>query len=141
MANVVNIDEVLGEDLELVYRGETYTVPADLDGQTVFKLLSMYGNIAKLADDPRANAAKLEKIAQEMNDTLLGLFQLRRPELKELPFGTKSLPVVLREILKQLGVGPEAGDPAGPPKRKPQTGRARASSTKQPGSRAKPKRS
>lgn len=119
MAKIVNIDQMIPEDVEIVYRGKTYTIPGDVDGETVFTLLNQFRALAILGAESREGedvTKKLDTAAKKLNELLLGLFQITDPELKELPFGTKSLPLVVREILVSFGLVQE-DDAADPPKR------------------------
>jgi hypothetical protein len=135
VAKIVNIDEMIPEDVEIVYRGKTYVIPGDVDGATVFTLLNAFRELAILGTAARGGedvSRKLDTVAKRLNKLLLGLFQISDPTLTELPFGTKSLPIVVREILVSFGLVPadDAVDPPTPkasiPKtRKPSSARSR----------------
>lgn len=123
MAQITNLNELVPEDIVFVYGAESteYTVPGDLDGETVFKLFRMFGSLAQIMQAPEGTLqpAKVNKLARDVDKTLLELFQIRHPELERLPFGFKSMPIVIRTILSHLGLGPGNSPAAPTPPRSP----------------------
>lgn len=120
MANIIQLDSLVPEDLEFTYRGESYVIPGDLDGETVLKLFRMFGQLAQLmakaGEDPgtetdaRKAATEMRRISADVDKTLLELFRLRQPGIEKLPFGVKTMPIVIKTILEHLGLGSEEGN-------------------------------
>jgi len=114
MPEIVDIDELVPEDIEFKYRGETYTIPGDLRTDQTLKLYALLVRLAKA--EAKGNAAELGRTVGQAEAALLPIFQVYRPELKELPFGAAALAVVLRRVLTLIGlleVAP-AADPQEP---------------------------
>ena len=141
MAQITNLNELVPEDIVFQYGNPPveYVVPGDLDGETVFKLFRMFGSLAELmganVDDAAKTSRHVNRLSREVDATLLALFQIRQPDLEKLPFGFKSMPIVIRTIMQHLGLG-VADDPSPAPKRKPQTGRKRSQTKRSTSRRA-----
>lgn len=120
MARITNIDDLIPEDIELVYRGQTYVISGDVAVPDVLKMFRAIVDIAAVqttldipedatdeeikeasaAAEKDANA-KLERVQKE----ILALINANRPadeQLKKSPFGQRSLPIVLQEVLGHL---------------------------------------
>jgi hypothetical protein len=149
-SNVVNLDEIVGTDIEFIFRGETYVFPGDPSTESVFGFIDLYSDLleaqqaaaeaaAKDGTNAQALAGKrdeIKKLLDKARDGLLAMFQERDPDMKVLPFGHRSTMAVLQYALRQLGVTvPDAPEdpPAPAPKRKAP---ARASSVKKQPSKA-----
>lgn len=116
MANIVDLDALVGGDLTFKYGGDSLKIPGDVSTQQVFEIFQAFSDLQKVTDE--GDPQKLEEATKLIHDTLLKLFQVRQPEMQELPFGVRTLPIVIQEILKVLGVGVDLGDgegDAGPP--------------------------
>lgn len=129
-SNITNLDELVGQDHEFVYRGTTYKVPGDPATESVFEFLMLYDDLlsAQVAASGAEGAAvagereKVQKLYGTIEAKLLVLFRELDPDLEELPFGFKGTMHVLRVVLGLLGVTVD-GD-AGPPAPAPTPKRA-----------------
>lgn len=148
-SNVVNLDEIVGTDIEFIFRGETYVFPGDPSTESVFGFIDLYSDLldaqqaaaeaaAKDGTNAQALAGKrdeIKKLLDKARDGLLEMFRERDPDLSELPFGHRSTMVVLQKALRQLGVTvPDA--PEDPPTPAATKKPARASSVKKRPSKA-----
>jgi hypothetical protein len=123
-SNVVNLDEIVGTDIEFIFGGETYVFPGDPSTESVFGFIDLYSDLLD-AQQKAASAAEgegglagdtteIKKLLDKVRGGLLEMFRERHPELDELPFGHKSTMLVMQHALRQLGVTvPDA--PADPP--------------------------
>jgi hypothetical protein len=112
MARIVNLDDYVPEDVDFTYRGSNYILPGDVDVDQTFELLSLFIE----AEDAQAGDLKRKHAYnKKVQATLLKLFQVRQPELENLPFGQMALSVVLRETLVVLGLIVVEPDPPVPP--------------------------
>jgi hypothetical protein len=116
MAKEIDLDALIPDDLEFIYRGKTYSIPGDVDTETVLRMFRMFQllletrDLAQGAEDQDAKkfAAKIDKAYDEINSILLTLFQVNHPQLESLPFGVAAMPHVIAGVLELLGV---TGDP------------------------------
>lgn len=108
MARIINLNELVGEDIVFEY-GEPpvqYAIPADVETATVFELFDMYVALAKIDDpDPEKAIGDVKQRFSDITGRLLTIFQIRDPQLTELPFGPRGTGVVLRHVLSSLGFG------------------------------------
>jgi hypothetical protein len=126
MAQITNLNELVPEDLVFVYGNPPveYEIPGDLSGEIVFKLFRMFGDLSVLMRDAETLdedakvkdvRARVTRLSAQVDKTLLELFQIRTPDMTELPFGSRSMPIIIRDILRHLGLGVADTD-ADPPK-------------------------
>lgn len=119
MAEIVNLDELVPDDITFEFRGQTYPFPGDIDTETTFRLARMLrelGRAEEAASEQREDEAaqeEQEKLTLAVEGELLKLFQRRTPDLESLPFGATGFQVVLLHVLAALGFSA----PADPPKR------------------------
>jgi hypothetical protein len=105
MAQVVNLDDILGEDAVIQYRGVEYKLPADPPVEYILALWQ--------ATQRMQNPLSLEEQAECMNDLcgrLLAVFRLADPNLKSLPFGTQGLVAVSKLIFSLVGIATHEED-------------------------------
>lgn len=130
---VINLDELVPRTMVFELHGEQWLVPGDIDVETTFRIQRLLLDMA----DAEANvlAAQLEaleaeaegkpedaaplrktsieafdaqaKVTLEMEQEILGLFQVHQPELEKLPFGASAFQGVLAHVLAHLGFGEE----------------------------------
>lgn len=127
MAEVVNLDEILPDSIELVWKGQTYVLPGDIDVETTFELQQLLVDLgraeeATLAADPesdeRQEAVDLQRsVSLKIEKVLLRLLQVNHPELEKLPFGIAGFQYVLGLVFAKLGFLTE--DEPDPPKPAP----------------------
>src|SRR5581483_1330813 len=110
MAEVVDLDQLIPDDVEFKHRGKTYRVPGDIPTKQVFELYRLYQDLAEAETSTEADADAQERATEKVKDGLLRLFRVLQPELEELPFGAMSLTIVLQTILLKLGVVQQAID-------------------------------
>lgn len=112
MAKEIDLDALIPDDLEFHYRGETYTIPGDVDTETVLRMFRMFQLLLETRDlaqgaadaDAKKFGAKIDKAYEEINSILLTLFQVNQPHLTALPFGVAAMPHVIAGVLQLLGV-------------------------------------
>lgn len=104
MGTITNIDELIGDAEEIVYKGKTYKLPPDIPMPTVFKLFQQFREVTSAqVEGGEAPADFLEKAVASLNDELLKLFQEGDPTLKELPvFGIKAFRIIMQKIFAAL---------------------------------------
>lgn len=115
MAEVIDLDRLVPDDIEFRYRGESYTFPGDPHQGQLLQLLGHYKDLLGLgvatlgegdemvAPDEAAEA-ELERIGNEMRASLLSIFQEADPKMRELPFGIHSTQHVVGAIFRRLGI-------------------------------------
>lgn len=117
MAEIINLDELVPEDVIFKYQGKEYVLPGDISTEAVFKLFKFFREMlaaqkpAEGEDD--IDTKEVEDSVKKLKAELLSLFQERDPDLKEVPFGVSSMPIVMETLLKKLGV--EITDEGNPP--------------------------
>lgn len=139
MAKIIEIDTLVPEDIELNYRGKTYTVPGDISVPDVLKLFTAVQVV--MADqtevtDARAAQKKLDGVEREV----LRIINISRgpdEQLDKSPFGQRSLGIVLVEILKHL-LPDMFEESSVPPSPTPAAIPARPSTSKRKSSRSSP---
>jgi hypothetical protein len=79
---IVDLDALVGADIVVKIGGEDYKVPADIPAELFLRILH-YSAEAEKEDtsDPEAEY----KATKALRDSVLELFQIRQPELEELP--------------------------------------------------------
>lgn len=114
MAEIVQLDDLVPEDIVFVYREEEYVVPGDLDTETTLRVFKYLRNLVTLRDSREQGdipaEADVVKAASALQELLLSIFQIRNPSLTSIPFGAKSLPIVTERILGLLGISTAAED-------------------------------
>jgi hypothetical protein len=130
---IIDIDELVPDDISFKYRAKTYTIPGDLRTE---QTLELYAMLKKLAEtEARGDAGELDRIIKKAEKALLPVFQVHQPDMTELPFGAVGLGVVLRTVLRLIGLlegGTEAGEgvPVDPPNRSTRRSKERSTRTR-----------
>jgi hypothetical protein len=127
-SDVLNLDELIGEDIEVKWRGKSYWFPGDIDTETTFVLGEFVRQLAvaeTTTDIARIELAQAEGLAGtqkaaktvdelerkqkeltlRVEGRMLDCFKARHPELEKLPFGARGMQAILARILIQLGYG------------------------------------
>jgi hypothetical protein len=124
MPRIIDLDALVPEDLEFRYRGESYLVPGDIDGEAAWGLVKLYQEGLAAQEKGSSEQQAADALIQQ---ALLALFRVRQPDLERLPFGLRGSAVVLAEVLVLLGF--EIVSPPTPrPKEKMAVPRSRRSS-------------
>lgn len=121
---IVDLRDYLPADITFVLPDGEWTMPGDVDNETVWRIYALLLDVADLPDDmtglrPPERRKTLER-AQELDghlaDLLLGQFRRRHPDLQELPFLSRGSRLVAAELLKQLGFyqEPDKDEPVDP---------------------------
>lgn len=113
MADIVDLDALVGGDLVFKYGGEELKIPGDINTQRVFEIFNAFQELHGVTEE--GDPAEIERANALIREQLLKLFQIRQPEMEELPFGIKTTPIVIQEILKLLGVNVRDEDEDSPP--------------------------
>jgi hypothetical protein len=133
MPEIVDIDELVPDDIQFKYRGETYAIPGDL---RVDQTLELYKLLTQLANaESTGSEAELRRIIAKAEAALLPIFQVHQPDMEKLPFGAAGLGIVLRRVLQLIGllqVGEAGADVPDPPKPNRAARRAKPASTPTP---------
>lgn len=132
MATIVDLDTLVGGDLTFKYADTDLRIPGDISTKTVFQIFQAFRELSDVQET--GDPDQIQSANTLINEQLLILFQIRQPDMKELPFGIKTLPIVIQEILKLLGVN-VLEDDANPP------ARSRARTSKQTKKKSSPKTS
>lgn len=137
MANIVNINDLIGEDTTIVYGDQEFIVSSDLDTELVFRMWQAYRVSLQVQANPDSTSAKVASAKKQLEDTVLQILRAKQPELESLPFGVRSMPIVIEHILRAIGIvlKPGEDDDADPPT---QTGESR-SPTKSDNSSQRPR--
>lgn len=108
MAKIINLDEIVGEDIEVTLNGETYRLPPDLPVELYLKLQRIQAQVeAGNADDA--------EITREMYEEILDLFRYKQPDLESLPLGMTQASNLITLVYGQSA--DEVQEEAPPPKR------------------------
>jgi hypothetical protein len=134
MARIVKLGELLPEDIAFeMPGGRTYLAPGDVQLSVILKIAELFERTSNANEDAEdAEAAGLE-VMEELDSAVLGLFQIRDPELKASPFGPIGIQLVVKELLEQYGFSAQevadgnAADPPGPAGSRPKSARSRGS--------------
>jgi hypothetical protein len=113
MARIIELDALVPDDVVFQLNGKKYAVPGDPDVEMILRLIKLSARVGD-ADNTVAKAgtpaamAKAQKTqedaATELRDELLGLFQVRQPDMERLPFGMIALQHVLAELFREVGL-------------------------------------
>lgn len=98
MAQIIDLDDLVPDDLEFRFRGETYVVAGDLSIETVLGLIKNLGRWTEAKNDKESQDALLG-----LERDLLVLFKERQPDLEKLPFGLQGVTQVTLALLRQIG--------------------------------------
>jgi hypothetical protein len=132
VAEIVDLDAVVPEDIVFKLAGKQYPIPGDLETEQVFKLMRLFAGL-KVS----GNLAGVERSAKQLEAGLLDLFQVRQPDLERLPFGATSLRTVTVRVLQLLGVdvgGPQPDPLPEPTPKKPKRAVPKSRSRRSTGS-------
>jgi len=124
MGTVTNIDELIGDAEEIIYKGKHYKLPPDIPMPTVFKLFQMFREVTSAQEKGDAPADFLEKAVESLNGELFKLFKEGDPELDALPeFGVKAFRIVMQKIFAALNadMSAEGNSPSPEPTPEPET--------------------
>lgn len=136
-SNVINLEEVVPGISDTIFKmpdGTELVVPGDLPTETTFELLALFGDLVQFQENAAEKVAAessssdvvaevrsdLKKVTDLIDAKLLAIFQIRQPDLKVLPFGSKSTNYVLGAIFEMVGIASPT-QPAGPLKPPPPT--------------------
>lgn len=109
MAQIVDLDLLVGGDLVFKYDGGELRIPGDISTELVFGVFHAFRELHDVSEEGKPE--EVERANASIREQLLQLFQIRQPEMKSLPFGIKTTPIVIQEILSKLGVNVrEEGD-------------------------------
>lgn len=109
MAELIDMDALVPEDLEIKYRGQTYVFPGDIDVHTTFVLQDLLDAfIAAEASILDGTPTKAQKDAYKQaviatEKELTALLRERDQEIEKFPFGATGFRVLLLQILMKLG--------------------------------------
>jgi hypothetical protein len=130
VAEIIGMDELVPQDIEITYRGDTYKFPGDIDTETTFRLADMVVRLTRAeidegterikelgSDDHKKAMDAQQKLTLEVQEELLKLLQRNHPDLETFPFGAKGFQALLGNVLTQLGFG--QAEPPDPPKPRP----------------------
>lgn len=141
-SNIINLADVVPGIEDTTFKmpdGTELVVPGDLSTETTFELLALFEDLIKFQEDAskqvatkKASAAVVSKVRADLKTVtdkidalLLGIFQIRQPDLEKLPFGSKSQNYVLGAIFETVGLasktelaGPLPAPPTKPTSRK-----------------------
>lgn len=113
MAEIINLNDLIPDDIEMQYGDKVYVIPGDLDTETVLKVFKVFQAMLELVGKADASEAEVKKAAKDMSDMLLSVFRIRDPQLEKLPFGRQSTTIVVSKLLQSLGL--DVGGDAAPP--------------------------
>ena len=140
MSKIINLDELLPEDLQFAYQGETYAIPGDITIEQVFRFYDLFDKMREemAADDsPEAKAKQGKSAVERLQEELLRVFQIRQPHLETLPFGIRGTATVVSHILASLN--PTGDDEEGKKKLPPTSRRSSTAGKKRPSSTPRPR--
>jgi hypothetical protein len=123
-AEIVDLDALVPDDIEFHYQGGTYVLPGDIATERVFQLFKLFKELLEAQKGDDVDPEDVVKAVSSVKRVLLELFQQRDPELKEVPFGTSALPIVMQKLLQRLGVSIDEAGEASPPDGKATENRA-----------------
>jgi hypothetical protein len=140
VGNVYDLDDLIPKDIGLRFSGTEYRVPADLPIDTTYALFELFANMIEAQQEAVAgdggNADRATTAVKDLEQYVLGLFQIRQPKLPELPFGVAGLLAVVRVILIELGaISAETPEREAPERPLASRTPKRATSVKKPASR------
>ena len=123
MAEIIDLDELVPDDIEYTWKGQTYVLPGDIDVATTFRLAKLLRKLtaaeeALVGEDvTEAMHDECERITLDVEEELLKLMQARDATLEKLPFGVQGFRVLLMHVLMKLGFQATEPEPRPLPKR------------------------
>lgn len=118
----IDLDELVPEDINFTFKGDTYTIPGDLTVDQTFDVVSVWTRAAEA--ELTGDQDKIRKTNQALTDQLLQLFRIKHPDLESLPFGVAAYRAIVAQVL--IAVGLTIEDEQDPPKPSPAPARARS---------------
>lgn len=113
MTRLIDLDVLVGEDIDVRLAGETYRIPSDIPAESMVRLISLYQNAGEGDDD--SHTETLQQIADEV----LALFQIRQPDLDYLPLGVKGAFALLTQLMDLYADPEDEASAEAPLDRKP----------------------
>lgn len=122
---IVDLRDYLPADITFVLPDGEWTMPGDVDNETVWTVYSLLLDVAELPEgdefdrlrdtDRRKVLDKAKALDSRLQQLLLAQFRRRHPDLQELPFLSRGSRLVAAELLQQLGffTGPDEQQPDG----------------------------
>lgn len=128
MTRLIDLDTLVGEDIEVKLAGETYLLPSDIPSESMVRLISLYQRAGE--DESDDNVETLQAISEEV----LILFQIRQPDLDYVPIGIQGTFALLTKLMELYNSAPEGGDDDAPlaPKKAPRSSNGSSRSSKRP---------
>lgn len=102
----LDLDAIVPDDLAITYRGESYAIPGDIDVETTYTLQDLYNGLLQaegLIEGSEPNSDEARKLTLQLRGEILKLMQVRTPDVKEVPGGSRGLTAIALAILGQLG--------------------------------------
>lgn len=130
MTEIVNLDDLVPPDVEIGYRGKKYIIDGDTSVDDVFRLFSLYRELAEaqsLEGDGIEQSDAVKAAFARVGEHVLALLQTRQPDLDKLPFGMRGLMEVIKIVLAKLGLGIVEEEGNAPPTRPKPAPRSKAS--------------
>lgn len=121
MAQIIDLNELVPEDITIRYGRPPvdYKLQGDMSVEAVFRLFEMFRTISSVTEgDDDEVFDQLKGRFGDIREELLKLFQVRQPDMTELPFGIRGIGALLQVILQQLGVSVSDETPTPPSPRK-----------------------
>lgn len=108
---IVDLRDYIPADITFVLPDGEWTMPGDVDNETVWKIYALLLDVADLPDEddtlrPAERRKLLDKAIDldgQLQELLLTQFRRRHPDLETLPFLSRGSRLVAAELLKQLG--------------------------------------
>lgn len=114
---VINLDALIPDTTIVLPDGNEYPVPGDLPIPTTLRLGELADRL--LAED--LDAASGDQVIRDLYAALLAVFQLRQPDLEEIPVGPRILTTVTYAVINPVSLTA----PPEPPAKRPRAARAR----------------
>lgn len=103
----IDLDVLIGPDVEVLIGDDAFMLPADIPAPKMLRLLALY----EKSDDGDGSIEDMRAIVEEV----LGIFQIRQPELEELPIGFGGILVLLEKLMNLYSVADEEDAPPARP--------------------------
>lgn len=101
---IIDLDALVPPDIDFKYRGEVFHLPGDVDVGYVLTLYRVMIAFNEEGDD--SEAEDIERTVDAARRALLPLFQAGNPgrfeKTDDLPFGARSLGVIIRKVLERV---------------------------------------
>lgn len=107
MGQIVDLDELLGDDKQVRLAGKLYALPPDLPVELYLRIVR-YGQ-----QHPDATEAE---VTEALYEALLDLFRYKQPNLKSLPVSMKHLAIAVGRIYGDQE--PDEGTSVPPPRKR-----------------------